>query len=1156
MADYPPFSFSDRRSYGREGYSGRFSTLLEGLRSTEDSLQLQAVIEVSELLCMSNEDSLRGFDVPKFVEALSDLLGQEHNPNLMLVAARALGNLLEASPDSAQCLVDKSLIPVLCTKLLVFEYIDLAEEALSILHKLSWEHAYDLLKAGLLHPILSYLDFFQVSVQRKGLLTVGKMCKEVGEEEVSGIVEVLPLLYATLSHSDSQMVSTGCLCFSNISERFCESKEKMEIVGSKELIYIFNSLLLSPSLSSETITLVVKTLTRFCKSSGLLTTMMLSEGVGETLIKLLESIEATAKSISSVLLGEKSPSKSSPELKQEILGLASVLLPNFPEGSVPSLISEVCLRSSKVAPPPACRHSFGRKIDYQAVPLELEGKKKKKIKPKNYGGYSSPYYTPSLPYSNKFVIPERSRNKKQEETFNEEQYERKDNNGAKKELNSPCAKQRPKKKRKNKEKIIDSEAKKQQEEDNKIVEFLSQNPDILKAFSLKMIPFLVGTYHTCVNRSMKTQMLVILTKLLYFSPKEMLEECIKDLPIANIVGDVLSKEKEENSVSFGLIQCEILLDKLPDIYLSYFNREGIVNKLFLLKDKLKDRRLSSNRGRPKKSSRSTRWIKTHTTRLLQDYFGPKDSASKELVEMKELCEALSNSTKQEGEERMEEKLKTIGELIPKLSAFEVVESALVHHLLLFLALPQTSPKSNLLQEKRVHKFMQVFCSENGKKETRLECLVKQLHNILIQEDHFSSSINSDNVLLSLNHLKLLVQPLRLTLSFVPRKDQNCRDVQLPYDSFVMEPLGTVKDIKNFIWNTIHPPHSPSSLSQQPQQIDRQYTESKRQRSDGSEQEEQKGKERIKNEEMEETLPLPSQHSHNIIFFSNSTNIPLSDSTSLFIATQSNYNSKVQGLWKCTHPFSYSFTPISNVLKKNTKQFFTEEGSTGVVEEIRKVYSNMEKPSIIDNISSLCLSVMTLLSILHKLNASNLKDCGTIPESCFHSAKLCAKVVQEASDPMSLASQNMPNWTNILVNNFPFLFPFHCRQLYLETTSFGVARSLKHLNLSEKNKQLLKLGRIERRKVRVSRQDILSSGQKVMELYAGSKAILEVAYFGEVGVGSGPTLEFYTMLSNELQKVDLDMWMSDIDPKESDYVFHPAGLFPKPINPNLVSTRKN
>ena len=46
------------------------------------------------------------------------------------------------------------------------------------------------------------------------------------------------------------------------------------------------------------------------------------------------------------------------------------------------------------------------------------------------------------------------------------------------------------------------------------------------------------------------------------------------------------------------------------------------------------------------------------------------------------------------------------------------------------------------------------------------------------------------------------------------------------------------------------------------------------------------------------------------------------------------------------------------------------------------------------------------------------------------------------------------------------------------------------------------------------------------MYSSQKAVLEVEYFGEVGTGLGPTLEFYTLLGHDLQKVVLGMWRSN------------------------------
>lgn len=67
---------------------------------------------------------------------------------------------------------------------------------------------------------------------------------------------------------------------------------------------------------------------------------------------------------------------------------------------------------------------------------------------------------------------------------------------------------------------------------------------------------------------------------------------------------------------------------------------------------------------------------------------------------------------------------------------------------------------------------------------------------------------------------------------------------------------------------------------------------------------------------------------------------------------------------------------------------------------------------------------------------------------------------------------------------------------------------------------------------MSRRRILESAVKVMELYGRSRSVLELEYFNEVGTGLGPTLEFYTLLSHELQRKDLGMWRHEEQDKES------------------------
>lgn len=138
--------------------------------------------------------------------------------------------------------------------------------------------------------------------------------------------------------------------------------------------------------------------------------------------------------------------------------------------------------------------------------------------------------------------------------------------------------------------------------------------------------------------------------------------------------------------------------------------------------------------------------------------------------------------------------------------------------------------------------------------------------------------------------------------------------------------------------------------------------------------------------------------------------------------------------------------------------------------------------------------------------------------------------------------------------------------YTESTSFGYARLLQRWTSTQareatannrRDEGLGFLGRLTRQKVRISRHRMLESAVKVFELYAGSRAALEVEYFEEVGTGLGPTLEFYAIVSQELRRKDLKLWREgDADGQTASAFLHnPLGLFPAPLDETDLSSEE-
>jgi len=120
------------------GISSRLRDNLASLRQKDDpSTQLIALQDLAEILLVSTEDNLSGhFSPDQFVKELVSLMEDQgpfgENPEMMLLACRCIANLMEALPAATANVVYGGAVPVLCRKLMEIQYIDLAEQALSV----------------------------------------------------------------------------------------------------------------------------------------------------------------------------------------------------------------------------------------------------------------------------------------------------------------------------------------------------------------------------------------------------------------------------------------------------------------------------------------------------------------------------------------------------------------------------------------------------------------------------------------------------------------------------------------------------------------------------------------------------------------------------------------------------------------------------------------------------------------------------------------------------------------------------------------------------------------------------------------------------------------------------------------------------------------
>lgn len=167
---------ADFRSLGAHMmvHTTKLKGYLEAIKPSSDPLvRYSALQELNELLVMSNEDTLSGyFQVDAFTKELIGILGGkrtggdeedeeereddhdeddedsalaaalamsggnvftgDENPEAQVLASRCLYNMMEALPGTAHTVVFHGAIPALCSKLLEIQFIDLAEQNISV----------------------------------------------------------------------------------------------------------------------------------------------------------------------------------------------------------------------------------------------------------------------------------------------------------------------------------------------------------------------------------------------------------------------------------------------------------------------------------------------------------------------------------------------------------------------------------------------------------------------------------------------------------------------------------------------------------------------------------------------------------------------------------------------------------------------------------------------------------------------------------------------------------------------------------------------------------------------------------------------------------------------------------------------------------------
>ena len=309
----------------------RLKAILAGMKADDDGRQLVALSELCELLSIGTEESMSALSVDVFVPLLVQLLRKEHNADIMLLASRAMCHVMDVHPSSAAAIVHYDAVPILCEKLLSIEYIDLAEQCLSALEKLSHEHPLAILRGGGMQAVLQFVDFFATGVQRIAVSTAANLCRGLPIECAHLVADAVPLLSGLLNHHDQRVLEHVCLAFSRLVDDFGTAPAQLEMLAAHGLLPNLHRLVsgmvmggaagdAGVTLSDTTYTMLLRTLATICRGSGELCKQLLQLKICSLLRDGLMSEESVAPSSG---LSVNRP----PDQLFQILSLSNELLP-------------------------------------------------------------------------------------------------------------------------------------------------------------------------------------------------------------------------------------------------------------------------------------------------------------------------------------------------------------------------------------------------------------------------------------------------------------------------------------------------------------------------------------------------------------------------------------------------------------------------------------------------------------------------------------------------------------------------------------------------------------------------------------------------------------------------------------------------------------
>ncbi|KAG6890023.1 hypothetical protein C0992_003368 [Termitomyces sp. T32_za158] len=769
--------FGDYRQFGSYmmSLSSRLKTMLNNIKPTADpTTRLVTLQELSELLSISTEDTLAGsFQVEQFVRELVKVLGghgvdedededdnEDHieqdedaalaaalamstgntyqgdeNLEAQVLACRCLANLMEALPGVAHTVVYHGAIPVLCSKLIEISYIDLAEQTLSTMEKISEEFPSSIVREGGLAALLNYLDFFSIAVQRTALQAASNCCRNVAPEHFPMIKGVWSIIGNCLTYSDQRLVEFACLCVIRVIDSYYRaSTDNLEALVDGDLIKAINTLLLPAGGSSlvapNTYTLLLRALATAARASPKITIALLEADIVDTLYQILTGVlpslvengqeqgnasggQGLGGGLADMTVMENLAHRPKDQV-EEALSLASELMPPLPKDGVfdhKGYTEKALTRMIKAK----------AKADRAAARLAA-------LAAENPTVISPPPDVPSPGTTS---------------------------------AETPVTLDAPEEPAATVPAAVSLDR----------TELLRSKPIVVGRFMQLMVPILIDVYAASVITPVRVKTMTGLLKAVSFLDADGLKQVLTFVPVASFASSILSS-KDHPSLVIGALQLvDLLLTKVPALYKPSFRREGVFHEVEMIaarpvtSSKSKTKEKEKDSSEPSAESGSVSPAPQISVNLISGLkklsslsLEPEDAITlrSKVIQFKHLSNDISNdedgafatlrivvdriSSEQATEKELYDALQELAELFASphtsVSSFELLQSGVVEGLLQFATDQTRTPDIR----KRQELLLEAFCARRSaaliSAPSPFSVLVKKLQESLTRIESF------------------------------------------------------------------------------------------------------------------------------------------------------------------------------------------------------------------------------------------------------------------------------------------------------------------------------------------------------------------------------------------------------------------------------------